>query len=266
MLSSMWATADAARRRFAAVQNPEDVAGGATRPVIGITSYAEQARWGVWDAPAALIPMAYVQAMEAAGGRPLLVPPSEEGVEETLDALDGLLLSGGSDIDPDVYGAEPHPETTEVRPDRDRAELALLEGTLARDMPVLAVCRGSQVLNVARGGDLVQHLPEVVGDERHKHTPGVFGDHEVSLEEESRLGAILGERAPVKSHHHQGYGQIGRGLKEVAWADDGTVEALEDPSKRFALGVLWHPEAGEDFALFRAFVEEARRYRAARKR
>ena len=124
-----------------------------------------------------------------------------------------------------------------------------------------AICRGSLVLNVARGGDLVQHLPDELGDERHKHTPGVFADHDVAVEQESKLGALLGERAPVKSHHHQGYGRIGEGLREVAWADDGTVEALEDPGKRFALGVLWHPEAGEDAALFEGLVAEARAYR-----
>ncbi len=235
------------------------------RPVVGITSYAEESvRWGVWDSPAALIPLAYVRAVERAGGRPLLVPPSADGIEETLDALDALLLSGGSDLDPDLYGAEAHPETNGVRPERDRAELALLEAALARDMPVLAVCRGSQVLNVARGGDLVQHLPEVVGDEKHKHTPGAFADHEVALEPASRLGSLLGERAPVKSHHHQGYGRIGDGLRAAAWADDGTVEGLEDPERRFAVGVLWHPEEGEDAALFETLVAEAGRYREER--
>jgi gamma-glutamyl-gamma-aminobutyrate hydrolase PuuD len=235
------------------------------RPIIGITSYApEQVSWGVWEVAAALIPLTYVDAIERAGGRPVILPPSEDGVEETLDALDGLLLSGGEDLDPAHYGAEAHPETRGVRPDRDRAELALLEGALARDMPVLAVCRGSQVLNVARGGDLVQHLPEVVGDEKHKHTPGVFADHEVELEPGTRIGELLGVRAPVKSHHHQGYGRIGEGLRQAARAEDGTVEALEDPTKRFAVGVLWHPEEGEDFALFRALVEEARGYRRDR--
>jgi putative glutamine amidotransferase len=234
------------------------------RPIVGITSYAENARWGVWDAPAALIPLSYVRAVEAAGGRALLVPPSTEAVEETLDVLDALLLSGGADLDPASYGAEAHRETNGVRPDRDRAELALLEGALARDMPVLAVCRGSQVLNVARGGDLVQHLPEVVGHEGHKQTPGVFAEHDVEVLPQTKLHDVVGGRAPVKSHHHQGYGQLGEGLREAARADDGTVEAIEDPSRRFALGVLWHPEEGEDAALFEALVEEARRYREAR--
>jgi putative glutamine amidotransferase len=232
----------------------------AARPIIGITSYAELARWGVWEEPAALIPLAYVEAVHRAGGRPLIVPPSDDGIEETLDALDGILFSGGSDIDPDLYGAEAHPETNGVRPDRDRAEIALLRAALDRDMPVLAICRGSQVMNVARGGDIVQHLPEVVGDNKHKHTPGVYADHDVELKAGSRLQRVLGERAPVKSHHHQGYGRIGDGLVPAARAEDGTVEALEDPAQRFALAVLWHPEAGEDFALFEELVEEARGY------
>jgi len=235
------------------------------RPLIGITAYAEpNVRFGVWDVPAALIPLSYIQGIESAGGRALLVPPSEDGIDETLDAVDGLLFSGGSDIDPAEYGHDPHPETNGLRPERDRAELALLTAALERDMPVLAVCRGSQVLNVARGGDIVQHLPEVVGDEKHKHTPGVFADHDVEVKVESRLGSLLGDRAPVKSHHHQGFGRIGAGLVETAWAEDGTLEGLEDPAKRFAVGVLWHPEAGEDAALFRALVDEARAYRAAK--
>jgi putative glutamine amidotransferase len=236
------------------------------RPVIGITAYAEPSvRWGVWDVPAAVIPLAYVQQVEAAGGRALIVPPNDDAIDETLDALDGVLFSGGSDIDPSEYGQDAHPETSGLRPDRDRGELTLLRAALERDMPVLAVCRGSQVLNVARGGDLVQHLPEVVGHEQHKHTPGVFADHEVKVKEGTRLGSLLGERAPVKSHHHQGFGRVGEGLVEVAWAaEDGTLEAVEDPGKRFAVGVLWHPEEGEDAALFRALVDEARAYREAK--
>ena len=230
--------------------------------MIGITTYAEEASWKGWTAPAAFTPLVYVDAIEHAGGRALLVPPSSEAIEETLDALDGIIFSGGGDLDPETYGAEPHPETNGVYAERDSAELVLLQAALARDMPVLAVCRGSQVLNVARGGDLVQHLPEVVGHERHRD-PGAMTDHDVTVKPESRLGTILGDRAPVKSSHHQGFGRLGEGLQEAAWAEDGTIEALEDPSRRFALGVLWHPEEGQDFALFKALVEDARGYRAA---
>jgi putative glutamine amidotransferase len=234
------------------------------RPLIGITSYAEEVRWGAWTEDAAVVPLAYVRAVESAGGRPLVVPPADEGLDETLDALDGVVFSGGADLDPGLYDAEPHPETDDPREARDAAELRMLKAALERDMPVLAICRGSQVLNVARGGDLVQHLPEQIGHDRHRHEPGAFSDHDVKVAADSRLGALLGERAPVKSHHHQGFGRIGDGLREVAWAEDGVVEGLEDPEKKFAMGVLWHPEEGEDFALFKALVEEARVYRGER--
>src|SRR6266581_3510854 len=200
------------------------------RPIVGITTDIQLAAFGAWEEESALVPTDYVRAVERAGGRALLVPPSDGGIEE-----------------------------------RDRAELALLHAALERDMPVLAVCRGSQILNVGLGGDLVQHLPDVVGHDEHKHTPGEYADHDVTLERGTRLGALLGDHAPVKSHHHQGFGRIGSGLREAARAEDGTVEALEDPARRFALGVLWHPEAGEDTRLFEAFVEEARRYRRERR-
>jgi len=231
------------------------------KPLIGITTYITSARFGSWEEVTSLVPQDYVRAIEHAGGRPLLVPPSEDGIEETLDAFDGVIFSGGSDLDPEMYGQEAHPETYGIVEQRDRAELALLEAALARDMPVLAICRGSQVLNVALGGDLVQHLPDVVGDHKHKHTPGAYADHDVQLVPESRLASLLGDHAPVKSHHHQGFGRLGEGLRESAHAEDGTLEGLEDPSRRFALGVLWHPEAGEDLRLFEALVAEARDYR-----
>jgi gamma-glutamyl-gamma-aminobutyrate hydrolase PuuD len=234
------------------------------RPVIGITTYVTPAKWSDWELEAALVPADYVRAVERAGGRALLVPPSHDGVEETLESLDGLIFSGGSDLDPELYGQEAHAETSDVMRNRDTAELALLEAALERDMPVLAICRGSQVLNVARGGDLVQHLPDEVGDEKHKHTPGTFADHDVSVEAGSRLASVLGERAPVKSHHHQGFGKVGEGLRVVAHAEDGTIEAVELPTHRFALGVLWHPEAGEDASLFEELVREAEQYRSTR--
>jgi len=234
------------------------------RPLIGITSYLTRATFGDWDEESALVPADYVRAVERAGGRALLVPPSDDAVEETLDALDGIVFSGGSDLDPATYGQERHDATGGIVEERDRAELALLRAALARNMPVLAVCRGSQVLNVALGGDLVQHLPEVIGDEKHLQQPGEFSEHGVVLEPETKLGELLGEHAPVKSHHHQGLGRIGEGLREAARSDDGTIEALEDPSRRFTLGVLWHPEAGEDLRLFEVLVREARDYRVAR--
>jgi len=236
------------------------------RPVVGITTYVVPAAFGVWELESVLVPADYVQAVERAGGRALLVPPSDDGVEETLDALDGLIFSGGPDLDPSLYGESPHAETNGVVAERDRAELTLLQAALGRDLPVLAICRGSQILNVARGGDLVQHLPDVVGHERHKHTPGVFADHDVELVQDEPLYPLLGASHRVKSHHHQGLGRIGDGLRVAAHADDGTVEAMWEPSRRFAVGVLWHPEANAgDAALFDELVEQARRYRAERR-
>jgi gamma-glutamyl-gamma-aminobutyrate hydrolase PuuD len=234
------------------------------KPLIGITTYAQNARWGVWDLPAALIPLDYVDAVERAGGRPLLVPPSEDGVDETLQALDGIVFSGGADVDPARYGAEAHPETDTPQARRDAGELALLRAALERDVPTLAICRGFQLLNVARGGDLVQHLPETVGSDEHRQTPGEFAVHPVEIKPGTRLASIVGDRADVTSHHHQAAGRVGEGLVETAWAADGTVEAFEDPDKRFTVGIQWHPEASEDQALFEALVEEARAYRASR--
>jgi putative glutamine amidotransferase len=227
----------------------------ARKPLIGITTYVEPAAWGAWHLDAALIPYDYVRAVERAGGRAVLVPPDEDGVEEVLDALDGLIFSGGADLAPEEYGAEPHPATYGTNSARDRGEFALLTAALERDLPVLAICRGVEVLNVVRGGDLVQHLPEVVGHEEHREVPGQFSDHPVRVDPSSRLAEV---RGPVKSSHHQGLGRVGDGLREVAWAEDGVVEALEDPEKPFVVGVLWHPEAGEDQRLFEQLVEAAR--------
>ena len=236
------------------------------RPVIGITTYAQEASWGAWKLPAALIPLDYVDAVERAGGRPVLIPPSEDGVEETLEALDAIVFSGGSDVDPASYGADPHPETDVPQARRDAGEMALLSAALERDMPTLAICRGFQLLNVARGGDLVQHLPEAVGHEDHRRRPGTFSEHPVAVKDGSKLASIVGAGHEVSSHHHQSVGRIGEGLVETAWASDGTIEGAEDPSRRFAVGVQWHPEAGRDDALFANLVEEARRYRAERRR
>ena len=212
---------------------------------------------------AALVPFDYVRAVERAGGAPLLVPPGADA-EATLAVVDGLIFSGGSDLDPELYGDPAHPETDGIVRERDDFELALMRAALARDVPVLAICRGSQVLNVALGGGIEQHVPDRVGNDTHKRTPGVFAEHDVDVFPGTRLGAILGDRHDVKSHHHQGFDGLGEGLRESARAPDGTIEGLEDPSRRFTLGVLWHPEAGEDGALFDALVEEAIAFRATK--
>ena len=233
------------------------------KPVVGITTYLTRAAWGAWDMEAALVPADYVRAVERAGAVPLLVPPGADA-EATLAVVDGLIFSGGSDLDPELYGDEAHPETNGIVRERDDFELALMQAALARDVPVLAICRGSQVLNVALGGGIEQHVPDRVGTDVHKETPGVFAEHDVEVLPGTRLGSILGDRHDVKSHHHQGFGGLGEGLREAARAPDGTIEALEDPARRFTLGVLWHPEAGEDAALFDALVAEAAAYRATK--
>jgi gamma-glutamyl-gamma-aminobutyrate hydrolase PuuD len=235
------------------------------RPLIGITSYAQPARWGAWELPAALVPLAYVESVERAGGRALVVPPSTDAVDETLEVLDGVVFSGGIDIDPAAYGAERQAQTDPAQAGRDAGELALLERALERDMPTLAICRGFELLNVLRGGDLIQHLPESVGHEGHREELGRFSEHPVEVKAGTTLASILGTHHDrVQSSHHQGVGRVGDGLVETAWADDGTLEGLEDPDKRFALAVLWHPEMEDDKRLFAALVEEARRYRAER--
>jgi putative glutamine amidotransferase len=234
------------------------------KPVVGITTYLTRAAFGVWDTPAALVPAAYVSSIVRAGGVPLLVPPGA-AAQETLDAVDGLIFSGGSDLDPELYGEEAHAETVGVVRARDDFELELMRAALARDLPVLAICRGSQVLNVALGGGIEQHVPDRVAADTHKETPGVFAEHDVDVLDGTKLASIVGDRTDVKSHHHQGFGDLGTGLRASARADDGTVEALEDPNRRFTLGVLWHPEEGEDLALFEALVAEAARYRSERR-
>jgi gamma-glutamyl-gamma-aminobutyrate hydrolase PuuD len=236
----------------------------AGRPVVGITTYLTRAAWGAWDLEAALVPASYVRAVERAGGVPLLVPPGA-AADETLDHVDGLIFSGGSDLDPELYDKPAHAETNGIVRERDDFELQLMRAALARDLPLLAICRGSQVLNVALGGDLEQHIPDRTHADTHKQTPGVFAEHGVEVLPETRLAAILGDRHEVKSHHHQGYGQLGAGLRESARAPDGTVEGLEDPTRQFTLGVLWHPEEGADMALFEALVEAAAEHRPAQR-
>ena len=226
-------------------------------PVIGITSYVAPARWGVWDLPAALVPLGYVDAVVAAGGRPVVLPPVPIGVTETLSAVDGLVFCGGPDLDPATYDQALSPHTIAVSPERDAAELSLLRAALAHEMPVLGVCRGMQLINVAHGGGLVQHLPDTVGHDGHRTQPGRFDRHPVRLAPASRIAAILGTAVEVSSGHHQGLATVGDGLEAVAWAQDGSVEAVEDPDRRLLIGVLWHPEEGRDQRLFTALLDAA---------
>jgi putative glutamine amidotransferase len=228
----------------------------APRPVIGITSYVEQAKWGVWDLPAVLLPFRYVQQVEAAGARAVVIPPSSDGVEELVGRLDAIVFAGGADLDPGVYGEEPHPDTAGIRPERDAGEIPLMRAALDRDLPVLGICRGMQLMSVVAGGTLVQHLPDVVGHDDHRPSPGVYGLHDVRLAPGSRVQEILGDTVTVPSYHHQGLASAGS-LTVTGWAADESPEAVEDPDRRFAVGVLWHPEAGDDPRLFDALVTAA---------
>jgi anthranilate synthase component 2/putative glutamine amidotransferase len=232
--------------------------GSERRPRIGVTTYLMPARHGVWDHEAALIPRDYLDVVVRAGGTPLLLPPLPEVDPGVLDVLDGLVLSGGGDVDPARYGAQPHPRTGGTSAVRDAAEETLLRAALAADVPVLGVCRGMQVLNVALGGTLAQHLPEVVGHERHRPAPATFGRTRVRLDADSLLGGLLGDEVEVECYHHQAVGELAPDLVPVGHAEDGTVEAVELRGPRFAVGVQWHPEqTAEDLRLFRSLVDAA---------
>lgn len=234
------------------------------RPLIGICAALERARWSVWDLHAYLLPRMYVDAVQRAGGSAVLLPVDQGWIDdpaELLDRLDGLMLAGGADIDPQTYGAEPDPHTIGAVPERDAFELALTRAALARDMPFLGICRGMQLMNVAAGGTLIQHLPDSHGHEDHRRVSGSFdgADHDVRLEPGSLAAQAVGEHHHgTKSHHHQGVERIGDGLVVTGWSElDDLPEALERPDRRFALGVQWHPEADETSRLIAALVEEA---------
>jgi putative glutamine amidotransferase len=234
------------------------------RPVIGICTAVERARWSVWDQDAFLLARSYIRAIQDAGGLVVMVPPDpelEREPDEVLDVLDGLILAGGADIDPSAYGAERHPETGHTVPERDTFEIALARRAMDRDVPLLGICRGMQLMNVARGGTLEQHLPDSHGHHDHRRALGSFddADHDVRLAEGSLAHRAAGETVhATKSHHHQGIGEVGDGLEVTGWAVmDELPEAVEDPGLSFALGVQWHPEADETSQFVAALVEEA---------
>jgi putative glutamine amidotransferase len=233
-------------------------------PAIGICAAIERVSWGVWDGyEVTLAPRGYVAAVQRAGGLALVLPPDQLAVADPdalLDRVDGLLLAGGADLDPSSYGAERHAETRGTWPERDAFELALARRALERDLPLLGICRGMQLLNVALGGTLDQHLPESLGSSAHRTIAGTFSEHHVRLEPGSLACEAAGtEGFVVWSHHHQGVEALGEGLRISGWAEeDELVEAIELPGKRFALGVIWHPEEDPESRLIGALVEAAR--------
>jgi putative glutamine amidotransferase len=240
-------------------------------PVIGICAAVERARWGVWDQSAVLLPRSYIRAVQSAGGVALMLPPDPAVTADPdamLDLLDGLLLAGGVDVDPELYGAARAPETQHSVRERDEFEIALAKRALERDIPLLGICRGMQVLNVAQGGTLIQDLPSQLGHDEHCRVPGSFdsAEHPVHLAPNSLAAQAAGEeRHATLSHHHQGVDRLGEDLVISGWADvDELPEAIEAPDKRFALGVQWHPEADMASQIIATLVEEAREYALAR--
>ncbi len=234
-------------------------------PVIGLTTYREEAAWGVWHQRADLLPAQYAAAVEATGGVAVLLPPV--GILGAADAvvarLDGLVISGGADVDPQRYAEEAHPRTAGWRPDRDAWEAALLDAAGAVGLPVLGVCRGMQVMAVHAGGRLEQHVPDVV--EHDGHSPGgdEFGVIEVVTSAGSRVAGLVGDRLGVNCHHHQSV-STHPGYDAVARAVDGTLEAMEVTGDRFCVGVQWHPETAADVGLLAGLVRAAAAYAGTR--
>lgn len=231
-------------------------------PVVGVTAGEHDARWGAWSDRAVLLTSAYLRMVESSGGLPVVLPPAPGSAGRLVGRLDAVILTGGADVDPARYGQATHPETRIAPPERDRFELELAAAATGAGVPLLAVCRGVQVLNVARGGTLHQHLPDRDGTAGHAAAPGTYGRHRVRIEPGSRVAAAMGGAAGgagvvVPTHHHQAVDRPGAGLLPSAWADDGTIEALEDHSAPFLLGIQWHPEQGDDRSLFEALVRAA---------
>jgi len=234
-------------------------------PIIGLTTYRENAAWGVWHQRADLLPTQYADAVEATGGVPLLLPPATQtgAADAVVSRLDGLVISGGADVDPSRYAEAPHPRTAAWRPDRDAWELALLDAAEAAGLPVLGVCRGMQVMAVHAGGALDQHVPDLVDHERHSPGGDAFGEIEVLTVAGTRVAGLVGDRLTVNCHHHQSV-RTHPGYDAVAHAADGTLEAIESSGERFCVGVQWHPETAADVGLLAGLVRAASAYASER--
>ncbi len=248
------------------------MASSGSRPVIGLTSYRQRAQTGVWDVTASFLPAVYIDAVTKAGGIAVLLPPQDPVdpaiAAQVVDGLDGLIVTGGGDVAPERYGAERHDKTDPLNAMRDAWEDALLAAAIDREVPFLGICRGLQVLNVNRGGTLLQHLPDVVGDDRYNKGGGNFATNSVEIDEGTELSGLLdGDRElDVKSYHHQAVQDVGAGLRVTARSGDGTVQALELEGVPFGVAVQWHPEedAAEDVRLFAGLIDAAKTHRSVR--